>query len=92
MLILTRRPGEQLRIGEDITVLVVGVMGGHVRLGTQAPRDVSVHREEIYRRIQRERWEPMPPPRPDRDTTPEPPLPDTTSIPVLIRRRRVAPT
>ncbi len=52
MLILTRRVGEVLYIGEDITVTVLGVLGGQVRLGIQAPRDVPVHREEIWQRIQ----------------------------------------
>ena len=51
MLILTRKEGESLRLGEDITVTVVSVKGGHVRLGVAAPRDVAVHREEIYQKI-----------------------------------------
>jgi len=51
MLILTRKEGESLRLGEDITVTVVSVKGGSVRLGINAPRDVAVHREEIYERI-----------------------------------------
>ena len=52
MLILTRRVGETLMIGEHVTVTVLGVKGGHVRIGINAPKDVPVHREEIYRRIQ----------------------------------------
>ncbi len=52
MLILTRRVGETLMIGDEVTVTVLGVKGNQVRLGVNAPRDVSVHREEIYRRIQ----------------------------------------
>jgi carbon storage regulator len=51
MLILTRKEGESLRLGEDIKVTVVSVKGGSVRLGIDAPRDVTVHREEVYERI-----------------------------------------
>jgi len=52
MLILTRRIGETLIIGDDVNITVLGVKGNQVRLGVNAPRDVSVHREEIYHRIQ----------------------------------------
>ncbi|MEP1470453.1 MAG: carbon storage regulator CsrA [Halieaceae bacterium] len=52
MLILTRRVGESLMIGEEVTVTVLGVKGNQVRIGVNAPRDVAVHREEIYNRIQ----------------------------------------
>ena len=54
MLILTRRVGETVVIGNDVTVTVLGVKGNQVRLGVNAPREVAVHREEIYERIQGE--------------------------------------
>jgi carbon storage regulator len=52
MLILTRRVGESLMIGDDVTITVLGVKGNQVRVGVDAPRDVAVHREEIFNRIQ----------------------------------------
>lgn len=57
MLILTRRVGETVVIGDDVTVTVLGVKGNQVRLGVNAPREVAVHREEIFERIQREQAE-----------------------------------
>ena len=58
MLILSRRPGESLIIGDNITINVLGIQGNQVRLGIEAPRDVTVHREEIYARIQAEKDQP----------------------------------
>ncbi|OAI09882.1 carbon storage regulator [Methylomonas lenta] len=57
MLILTRRVGETLMIGDEVTVTVLGVKGNQVRIGVNAPKDVSVHREEIYERIKKEQSE-----------------------------------
>jgi carbon storage regulator len=54
MLVLSRRLGETLIIGDDIKITVLGISGNQVRLGIAAPKDVSVHREEVYRRIQDE--------------------------------------
>lgn len=54
MLILTRRVGETLMIGDEVTVTVLGVKGNQIRIGVHAPKDVAVHREEIYQRIQEE--------------------------------------
>lgn len=55
MLILTRRAGEAVRIGDEITVTVLGIKAGQVRIGVDAPKMVSVHREEVYQRIQQAR-------------------------------------
>lgn len=57
MLIVTRKVGERLMIGDDITVTVLGVKGNQVRIGLDAPKDVPVHREEVYARIQGEKNE-----------------------------------
>ena len=55
MLILTRKPGESIVIGDNVTITILGVRGNQVRLGTDAPIEISVHREEIYHRIKKEK-------------------------------------
>jgi len=55
MLILTRRVGESIMVGDEVTATVLGVQGNEVRIGINAPKDVSVHREEIYQKIQNEK-------------------------------------
>jgi carbon storage regulator len=66
MLILTRRVGETVMIGDDVTITVLGVKGNQVRVGINAPKNVAVHREEIYERIKREQ-------QPGRDEAPDAP-------------------
>jgi carbon storage regulator len=74
MLILTRRVGETVMIGDDVTITVLGVKGNQVRVGINAPKHVAVHREEIYERIKREQQGGGPGgggPEDDPDNTPE---------------------
>ncbi|GMQ97043.1 MAG: carbon storage regulator CsrA [Gammaproteobacteria bacterium] len=68
MLILTRRVGETLMIGDNVSVTVLRVKGNQVRLGVNAPKEISVHREEIYERIKREQDVP---PKQEQDVAPE---------------------
>jgi carbon storage regulator len=62
MLILTRREGESVRIGDDVTVRVLGMKKGQVRIGVAAPKEIPVHREEVYHRISMARAAPVEPP------------------------------
>jgi|SRR3990167_1688784 len=89
MLILTRRVGETIIIGDDIVVTVLGIKGNQVRIGINAPSNVSVHREEIYQRIQQEKNAPSKPTEPVAAQAPIAPSVSTNaSSSVTIKKKR----
>lgn len=82
MLILTRRVGETIVIGDDVIITVLGIKGNQVRIGINAPKDVSVHREEIYQRIQQEKNTTTP------VTAAAPKTEETATVTTTIRKKR----
>jgi len=80
MLILTRRVGETIVIGDDVVVTVLGIKGNQVRIGINAPKDLSVHREEIYQRIQQEKGGTAPEQKQE-EITPQ-------AVPVTVKKKR----
>jgi carbon storage regulator len=83
MLILTRRVGETIVIGDDVIITVLGIKGNQVRIGINAPKDVSVHREEIYQRIQQEKNTAAP-----AATAIIPPKQEEAAAPVITSRKK----
>ena len=81
MLILTRRVGETIVIGDDVVVTVLGIKGNQVRIGINAPKDLSVHREEIYQRIQQEKGGTPPEQKQEEIAAPQ-------AIPVTVKKKR----
>lgn len=88
MLILTRRVGETIVIGDDVIVTVLGIKGNQVRIGINAPKDVSVHREEIYQRIQQEKNPEAAPVKPVEVAPVASPAPATTTTTTVVRKKR----
>ena len=93
MLILTRRVGETIIIGDDVIVTVLGIKGNQVRIGINAPKDVTVHREEIYQRIQQEKNNPSEVKQPEAAAHTTPPaapatVTATTTPTVAIKKKR----